>query len=596
MRQLFFLVSVLLVISIACGTQSAPAEQDIPDTAVPTQAPTATKLVPTPTKEAAVAASSPATATPAPTPRPTRRALAAASSQLEIDEDATLTRLGPEPPTLDPHLAGDTDSALYLVEIYGGLVTLEAQNPQNTLDPQLEIVADLAKDWDISNGGKTYTFHLREDAKFHDGKPVTAQDFKWSIERIADPATEAILADNFLGDIVGFKDKLAGRATSVEGVRVIDDQTLSITIDAPKAYFLAKMTYPAAFVLDRDNLEANPRSWFEEPNGTGPFQLSEYTPGETIRLTRNKLYHLGPPKLKEVEFILSGGDSLLMYENDEIHVTGVGLLNLESILDPTNPLSEEVVQAPPQFNLTYVGMNSSEPPFDDRKVRQALNYGVDKETLSVLLLQGLVAPAKGILPPSFPGYNPDIRGYQYDPEKAKQLLSESKYGHNLAEFPRIVMTLPGSFGAPVSPVIEVIIQGWQENLGIEIELLQTEWAIFLGDLKQKRFQMFGGLGWVADYPDPENFLDVLFHSESPNNHSKYVNLEVDRLLELARTELDETARFKIYHEVEEMILEDAPWVPLWHGESGYALLKSNVKDYFLFPLVMPRFRFAYIIE
>ena len=291
MRRLFFLASVLLIVALACGAAATP-------TSVPTPEPT---LVPT----------------LEPTPVPIAGLI----------PDATLVRLGPEPPTLDPHLAGDTYSSLYIMEVFGGLVTI---------DRQLEIVGDLAKDWDISNGGKTYTFHLREDAKFHDGRPVTAQDFKWSLDRIADPATEATLADTFLGDIVGWNDKVQGRATTLEGVRVIDDRTLSITIDAPKAYFLAKLTYPAAFVLDQNNVEGNP-DWIRKPNGTGPFRLSEYEPGEVIRLARNEFYHLGPPKLGEVKFILSGGDSLLMYENDEIHVTGLGLLNLESVLDPQTP-------------------------------------------------------------------------------------------------------------------------------------------------------------------------------------------------------------------------------------------------------------------
>ena len=583
MKRLLFLVSVLLIVALACGTESTPTRPVETATVAPTQT-----LAPTATAQAAPTStpSIEATATPTPRPPPTQKPLATAPSPLGMVEDATLVRLGPEPPTLDPHLTGDTYSAMYVVEVFGGLVTI---------DPQLEIVGDLAKDWDISNDGKTYTFYLREDAKFHDGRPVTAEDFKWSLERVADPATESILVDTFLGDIVGFEDKLEGRTTSVAGVRVIDDQTLSITIDAAKAYFLAKLTHPSAYVLDRNNVEGNP-SWFEKPNGTGPFRLSEYEPGEVIRLTRNEFYHLGPPMLGEVKFILSGGDSLLMYENDEIHVTGLGLLNLEAILDPSNPLSEEVLQAPPSFNVTYVGMNASDPPFDDPKVRQAFNYAVDKVTLANLLLEDLVAPANGILPPQFPGYNPNLKGYDYDPEKAQQLLKDSKYGDNLDDFPRITMTLPGSFGAPVSPVMEAIIQGWQETLGIEIELLQTEWAIFLQDLNQQRFQMFGGLGWVADYPDPENFLDVLFHSESSNNHSKYSNPEVDRLLEDARTELDEAARFEIYHRVEEMILDDAPWVPLWHGDSGYALLKPNVKDYFLFPMTIPRFRYVYMTE
>ena len=539
MRWLFFFAALIVTLGIACGAESAP------------------------------------TTIPTPTPVP----------EVEYLEDATLIRLGTEPTTLDPHLTGDVYSALVIVEVFGGLVTL---------DRNLEIAPDLAKDWEISNGGKTYTFHLREDAKFHDGRPVTAEDVKWSIERIADPETESPLVDVFLGDIVGFLDKLEGGATSVEGVRVIDAQTVSITIDAPKAYFLSKLTYPSAFVLDRNNVEGNPK-WFDQPNGTGPFRLTEYEPGVLVRLTRNEFYHLGPPKLKEVEIILSGGSSLLMYENDEIHVSGIGLLNLEGVLDPSNPLSEEVIQAPPSFDVAYMGMNTSEPPFDDRKVRQALNYAVDMESLTSTLLQSLVVPAKGILPPGFPGYNPNVQGYEFNPEKARQLLSESKYGGNLDELPGITLSLPGSFGAAVSPVTEALLQMWRENLGIEIDLLQTEWAIFTRDLHQRRFQMFE-LAWVADYPDPENFLDVLFHSESSNNNSGYTNKAVDALLEEARVELDEQARFEIYHRAENLILEDAPWIPLWHGASGFLLVKPQVKDYFLFPLVIPKLRYVYITE
>ena len=589
MRHLLFLASLLLAVVIACGGESTqvqpPAIPDFSQSQVPTSAAvpaTTSALAPTETPAGAVASA----AIPTPTPVATRRPLAAAPSRLEYLEDATLIRLGIDPTTLDPHLTGDGPSAVFIVEVFGGLVTI---------DQNLEIVPDLARDWEISSDGKTYTFHLREDAKFHDGRPVTAQDFKWSFERIADPATESPLVDAFLGDIVGFLDKLGGKATSVAGVQAVDDLTLTITIDAPKAYFLAKLTYPSSFVLDRNNVEGNP-AWFNQPNGTGPFRLSEYEPGVILRLTRNEFYHLGPPKLQEVEFILSGGDSLLMYENDEIHVTGIALLNLEGILSPSNPLSQEVIQAPPTFDVAYVGMNATEPPFDDPKVRQALNYALDMDTLASTLLQDLVTPAKGILPPGFPGYNPNVRGYEFEPEKARQLLGESKYGANLDDFPRVTLTLPGSFGAPVSPVMEAILQMWRNNLDIEIDLLQTEWGVFLQDLNQRRFQMFGGLGWVADYPDPENFLDVLFHSKSSNNHTLYSNEEVDSLLEEARVELDQDARFEAYHRIENLILEDAPWVPLWHGASGYALLKPNVKDYFLFPLVIPKLRYAYITE
>jgi ABC-type transport system substrate-binding protein len=574
MKILFLVIAGFFLVGLACGGQSAPPPG-------PTAAPAATPAVAPAQAPAAPAATAQPQATPAPTQGP-----AAAAPKPKGLKTGTLLRLGDDPPTLDPHLTTDATSAVYIVEVFGGLVTI---------DRNLNIVPDLAESWDISNGGRTYTFHLRKDAKFHNGKPVAAQDFKWSLERIADPATESPVVDTYLGDIVGLKDKLNGKALEVQGVKVIDANTLEITIDAPKAFFLSKLTYPTAYVLDRENVEGNP-NWFRKPNGTGPFQLAEYVPGEVLRLKENGFYHLGPPKLEEVQFIISGGDAMLMYENDEIHVTGVSLLNLEGILDPSNPLNRDVHQASPSFDVGYVGMNTDKPPFDDPKVRQAFNYAIDRETISRTLLQDLVAPAKGILPPGFPGYNPGLEGYKYDPEKARQLLKESKYGNNLKELPRIQLTLPGSFGAPVSPAMEAVLQMWRENLGIEMEILQTEWAIFLKDLHQRRFQMFGGLGWVADYPDPENFLDVLFYSKSTNNQTGYVNQGVDRLLEKARVEPDQASRFAIYHDVEKRILSDAPWVPLWHGKSGYVLIKPSVKDYFLFPLIIPQLRYVYMTE
>jgi len=504
----------------------------------------------------------------------------------KIVEAGTLLRLGDDPPTLDPHLTTDATSAVYVVELFGGLATI---------DPKLEIVPDLAEKWDLSDGGKTYTFHLRRDAKFHNGKPVTAQDIKWSLERAADPATKAPVVDTFLGDVVGVLDKLRGRATQISGIRVIDDQTLTITTDAPKAYFLSKLTHPNAFVLDRQNVEGN-RSWLKEPNGTGPFKLAEYKVGEVLRLQRNERYHLGPPKLKEVQFILGGGDPLLMYENDEIHLAGVGLFGLEQFLDPSHPLNRDLQKGLPRFSVDYIGMNVTKPPFDDLKVRQALNYAIDKDLIARELFQEALLPARSILPPGFPGYNPDLKAYPFDPEKARKLLKESRYGGDLEKFPSIVLTVPGSLGATVGSDLEVILEMWNRNLGIEVEIQQTEWATFLQDLNQLRFQMFGGMGWIADYPDPENFLDILFHTGSSNNQTGYTNPELDRLLEQARVEQDQKVRYGLYHRAEEIILEDASWIPLWYGISRYVLVKSYVKDYFLVPLVVPILRYVYMVE
>ena len=539
-------------------------------------------------ESAAPTATQEPTAAPEPTEAP---AAAVTEEETSPDSPSTLStskfvRLYVDPPTLDPHVTTDATSAQIIVEVFGGLVTI---------DPNLDIVPDLAESWDISEDGRVYTFHLRPDAVFHDGKPVTAHDVIWSLERVTNPLTESPVVDQYLGDIVGVDEKVAGDAPTISGVRFIDEHTVEITIDEAKSYFLAKLTYPTGFVLDKENVEANPRNWFREPNGTGPFRLTEYRVGETLKLGRNESYHLGAPKLEEVEFILSGGTQLLMYENDEIHIAGVSLADLDRLNDPDNELYPDLRTAPPNFSVNYIGLNVNEPPLDDKKVRQALNYAIDKQEIASIVLGDLVVPADGILPPNFPGYDEGVSGYQFDPLRAKQLLEESKYGDDLANIPPITITTPGSFGANVSLDMEVVLQMWERNLGITAEFQQTEFATFLKDLHKGRFQMFD-IGWIADYPDPENFLDILFHSESSNNHTHYSNPEVDELLMKARVETDETARYSLYNQAEQMILDDAPWVPLWFDGESKLLVKPNVHEYLLPPLIIPKLRFVYITE
>ena len=569
MRPLSLIAPILLMIAIACGSQ---AEVPTAPTAAPPLA-GGTSASPDSGSQAVVA------------PAPTTEAVGG-SLESEPARGGTLIRLWSDPPTLDPHLAGDTTSAGIIVEVFGGLATI---------DQDIKIVPDLAERWDITDGGRTYTFQLRDGIKFHDGRPVTAEDVKWSLERATDPATEAPTVDTFLGDIVGAKDKLKGLASEISGVKVVNDRTIVITADEPKPYFLAKLSYPTSFVLDKNNVTQD-STWLRAPNGTGPFRLAEYSPGEVIRLTAFEDYHLGQPYIDEAFHILSGGDALLMYENDEIHVTGVGTNSLDSVLDPANPLNKDIKRSPPGFSTYYMGMNVNKPPFDDPKIRMALNHAIDKETISRTLERGLTVPANGVLPPGFPGYDENVGGYDFDPEKAKRLVQESKYGANMNDFPDIVLAMPGSFGASVSSSTEAILEMWRQTLGIDVEILQTEWATYLQDQRQGRYQMFGGSGWIADYPDPENFLDVLLHSKSSNNHIGYSNPDVDRLLEQARIEQDQERRFSLYNQAEQMILKDAPWVLLSHGNSGYVLVKPNVNDYFLFPMVIPRLRYVYMTQ
>ncbi|MBM2826056.1 MAG: ABC-type dipeptide/oligopeptide/nickel transport system, periplasmic component [Dehalococcoidia bacterium] len=490
-----------------------------------------------------------------------------------------LKMLGDDPPTLDPALSGDTTSAFYIVEVFSGLVTL---------NHKLQIEPDLAERWEVSSDGKTYTFFLRKNAKFHSGKLVTANDFKYSFERAADPKTQATLADTYLGDIIGVKDKLNGKASVVQGVKVVDDNTLQIEIDAPKSYFLAKMTYPTSFVLDKENVESS-KEWTKKPNGTGPFKLKEWRIGERIILEKNPAYYMEPAKLDKVTLLLAGGSGSTMYENNEIDVTGVPIDELEAIAAPSHKFNKQLLVAS-DLSVGYVGFTNNVAPFDDVKVRQAFVHAVDRDKITKVIYKDTRQKANGILPPGMPGYNPNLKGLEYDPEKAKRLLKESKYASGL---PPITLNIPGSSSTP-PPFAEVLQQDWKNVLGVDVKIQQIEWATFLEDLKKHKFQSFM-IGWVADYPDPQDFLDILFHSKSLENNPLYANPEVDQVLETARVERDVEKRMKLYQQVEQTIVNEAPWLPLWYGKN-YLLVKPYVqgKEYLAAPMVIPSLKFVSI--
>jgi oligopeptide transport system substrate-binding protein len=496
-----------------------------------------------------------------------------------------LRLLGRDPLTLDPACATDVDSANYIVEVFGGLVTI---------DRDLQIVPDIAERWEISDDGTVYTFELRRGVLFHKGdRQVTAGDVKYSMERALDPDTQSAVAETYLGDIVGAEEFVDDDADEVTGIEVVDNYTLRITIDAPKPYFLAKLTYPTGFVVDRNQVEGSTcfsgTNWQRKPNATGPFKLKEWDLGQRIVLEPNSRYHLGAASLGQVVYTLGGGSAITMYENDELDVTGVGLNDIERVRDPAEPLNKELHEAP-RMDVWYIGFNVEEPPFEDAKVRQAFAQAIDKDKLIEVVLLDAVVKAEGILPPGIPGFNEDLQGLEFDLERAQQLLAESDYAEGL---PDIEIASSGR-GASVGPVSEAILAMWEENLGVEVSTRQTEFATFLSDLRNGKFQMFE-LGWVADYPDPENFLRIKFHSDSTNNDTQYANAEVDRLLDQADEETDEATRLSLYQQAEQIIVNDMPWIPLFHDKFS-VLIKPYVKGYVLPPFVIPRMRYVQIEE
>lgn len=469
------------------------------------------------------------------------------------------------PETLDPAVAQDATSWTYLLEIYSGLVRL---------DDKLQVEPAIASSWTISNGGRTYTFHLRPDARFQDGRPITARDFQYSFERALDPATRSPVAATYLGDIVGATARLAGKATSVPGIVVVDQHTLQITIDAPKSYFLSKLTYPTAFVVDRQNVQSGP-DWFTHPNGSGPFRLKTWQPGKQLVLVRNPSYYGPTPTLSEVDYYFGPDRPLSLYEQGKLDVVPVSLGDLPRITDAASPLRSQLVTVP-QLSVSYIGFNVKRKPFDDPKVRLAFAYATNKQALINGLFRGSRAPANGILPPGLPGYDPSFAGIPFDPGRARQLLAESSYG-SAQNLPPIVL----SVGPGVGPTGEAFARMYHDTLGVTVEVVQLQ-NTFFDDLARHRLQMFF-LGWAADYPDPEDFLDLLFNGRSASNDTGYDSPVVNSLLARAATETDPSRRIALYREAQRQIVNDVPVIPLYF-DTDYELVRPGVTGLRITPM------------
>ena len=483
------------------------------------------------------------------------------------------------PITLDPAISNDMASHLYITQIFSGLVGL---------NDDLEVVPDIAERWQESQDGRTYTFYLRHGVRFHDGREVKASDFKYSWERACDPDTGSQTAATYLGDIVGAQDVFVGQTKEISGIRVIDDYTLEVAIDAPKAYFLCKLAYSTAFVVEEADVESG-KDWWRQPNGTGPFKLKEWKQGQLLTLERNELYYGEPAKVELVAFHLLAGVPMAMYEEGEIDVAPVFIDYIDTVTDEAGPFHQELVITP-ELSLSFIGFNADKAPFDDANIRRAFCHALDKEQIIQLTLRDMVRKAGGILPPGMPGYNEDLEGIGYDVDKAKELVAASKYG-DVSHLPPITLTVSG-YGGNIPDYLGAIVQEWQRNLGVEVSVRQLEPEDFIYNLKEEKDEIFI-LAWVADYPDPHNFLHNLFHSEAENNFFDYSNPELDSLLDQAAIEQDDALRLSLYRQAEQKVVDEAPCLPLWFG-TNYVLVKPYVKGYVLNPLGIPDLSKVYI--
>ena len=464
--------------------------------------------------------------------------------------------------------------------IFSGLVML---------NPRLQVTPDLASSWNISPDGKVYTFHLRKNARFHNGRQVTAQDVIYSWERAADPKLDSDNVLTYLGDIVGIDARHSGESEHISGLKAINDQTLQVTIDAPKPYFLMKLTYATASIVNRENIESGPE-WYRTPIGTGPYKLIRWEPLKMQLYERNADFYSRQPAIHYVVIELFKGQGIRLYENGEVDMTGVSLFDVDRVRDPGEPLHNELVEGV-SMCTDKVSFDLNQPPFDDLKIRQAFSLAIDRQRYLDVVQRGIGVPAHGLYPPALPGYNPSLTGRDFDPALAKQRLSESKYG-SADKLPPIIFTASG-FGSDTGAGLSALVDMWRTTLGVTLEIENLEPDNYLDEIYAGRHGQLFFSGWCADYPDPENFADALFHSKAQQNEGHYSNPTLDALLEDARIERDVTKRIQMYQQAEQMIVADVPAIFLNH-DLEFSLVKPYIKGYVFTPINIPIERYLSI--
>ena len=444
-----------------------------------------------------------------------------------------------EPPTLDWSQATDNVSIRVIENLMEGLAEYDSE-----LRPRPAI----AGGWEVSADGLRYLFHLRPDVLWSDGKRVTAGDFEYSWKRLLDPKTASEYA-YFLYDIRNAAEYNGGKITDPDevGVKALDEQTLQVELKKPAVYFPSITTFTATFPLRRDLIEKYGERWTDPEHLVicGPFFLKEWRHEYRLTLEANDRYYGGRPSLDRVLFYVVEEETtaLTLYETD--HLDRVALPPVAIPRYQTHP---DYLHAP-FLRGYYYGFNMKKPPFNDRRLRQAFSMAIDRSELPRILKGGEI-PATSWIPEGMFGHNPGI-GLRFNPGQARALLAEAGY--------------PGGSGLPAISVAfntdptnrliaENIQAQWKRNLGVTVGLDNMEWKVYLKQLKEDTPQVFR-LGWGADYPDPDNFMN-LFTGGSGNNYSGWKSDEYDRLISEAASEPDEAKRRALYKRAQKILTEE----------------------------------------
>jgi peptide/nickel transport system substrate-binding protein len=482
-------------------------------------------------------------------------------------------RLREDPPTLDPAQVTDQLSEAVATNLFRGLVAMDPES--------LAVVPALASTWTVSPDGLLYTFRLRRDAVFHNGRAVTADDVAWSFRRLLAGGTKSPRRW-LLEPVAGAADYTEGRAPDVAGIAVPAPDTVTLRLARPFAPFLGMLTMAGASIVPREVYEDPAKGYLRAPVGCGPFRLVRWEQANVIELAAFDRYWGGRPPLDRILVrIIENRSSAL----EEYRAGGLDSLD-EVPTDPGDVAAD--VHRYPFIGVGYIGFNLDRPPFKgNAALRRAINYGVDKEYLWKVLMPGGNTPAHGIIPPGIPGFDPDLPGYPHDAQRSLALLAEAGYPNGKG-LPPITLWINTSDD---NRKIAQQIQADLKKVGVSILVKEVDWAAYLKAVEGTpeepgEAQMFR-FGWYLDYPDADAVLRLQLHSRNigpAGNFFRYRNPEFDRLVDEALALTDPGARADLYRRAERIaVMDDAVWLFLNYYESA-TLFKPYVKGIVHTPL------------
>ena len=465
--------------------------------------------------------------------------------------------------TLDPAVGYDWTNWPAEKMVFDGLLDY---------DDTTTIVPGLAAEMpQVNADASQYTFKLRHGVKFQNGRELKAEDVAYSLTRVIDPATKSPGAGFFLG-IKGAKDLADGKATSLAGIKVVDDYTVQFTLEAPDVTFLNKMALNFAFIVPKEEVQKQGENFGHQPVGTGPFVLKGWTSGQQLVFERNPNYYMPDlPYLDKVtiQVGVTPDVALLRLEKGEIDLMGDPIPAADYVRISQDPAWKDRLVKQPQVSTIYIAMNTRVKPFDNVKVRQALNHAINKERI-VKLLNGRGTVANQILPPLMPGYDPAYQGYDYNPDKAKALLTEAGYPNGFSTSIECIAVDP-------QPKLCESFQQDLASVGVKVDIktLAGSTVIDDGGTEGKAPMIWsGGLGWIQDYPDPDDFYAPILGCGSavPGgwNWPWLCDKAIDARAVAALGITDRAARLKEIQAIFAALMDQAPWVPVYNGEYDMA--------------------------